>query len=58
MISQLLSAATDNAKELILNKINANKDFANIYLHLLILGYDIKDITSFMISPAVDVVVK
>lgn len=56
MISQLLSAATDNAKELILNKINAGKDLARVYLHLLIQGYDIQDITAFMISPAVDLV--
>lgn len=56
MISQLLSAATDNAKELILSKINAGSKLAGIYLHLLILGYDIKDIVSFMTSPAISVV--
>lgn len=56
MISQLLSAATDNAKELILDKINAGKNLAGIYLHLLILGYDIKDIATFMTSPAVTIV--
>lgn len=57
MISQLLSAATDNAKELILNKINANSDFANIFLNLLMQGYDMADIVSYMISPGVSLVV-
>lgn len=56
MISQLLSAATDNAKELILSKINANSSLANIYLHLLIMGYDIKNIVNFMVSPAISLV--
>lgn len=56
MISQLLSAATDNAKELILSKINAGSDFAAMYLHLLILGYDISDIVSFMTSEAVETI--
>jgi hypothetical protein len=54
MISQLLSAATDNAKELILSKINAGADFARVYLHLLILGYDISDIVAFMTSDAIE----
>lgn len=53
MISQLLSAATDNAKELILDKINAGEKLAKIYLHLLILGYSMNDIYSFMTSPAI-----
>lgn len=58
LISQLLSAATDNAKELILNKINAGKDLARVYLHLLIEGYDLADIVSFMTSPAVELISK
>lgn len=53
IISQLLSAATDNAKELILSKINAGSDLAGCYLHLIMMGFSIYDITSFMISPAV-----
>lgn len=58
MISQLLSAATDNAKELILAKINANADLAKIFFYGLILGFDIKDLTAFMTSPAVDLLVE
>ena len=56
MISQLLSAATDNAKELILSKINASSKLLNIYLHLIILGYSLDNIVNFMTSPAISLV--
>jgi hypothetical protein len=48
-----LSAATDNAKELILDKINCGANLAKCHLYLLMLGFDIKDVVSFMTSPAV-----
>ena len=50
MISQTLSAATDNAKELILAKINAGSKLAKCYLYLISMGYDIDDIVKFMTS--------
>ena len=53
MISQMISAATDNAKELILAKINAGSKLAKCYLFLMTLGYDINDIVKFMTSNAV-----
>ena len=53
MISQILSAATDNAKELILAKVNAGTKLAKMYLFLITLGFDINDIVKFMTSPAV-----
>jgi hypothetical protein len=56
MISQLLSAATDNAKELILAKINANSDFAKIFFYGLILGFDLNDLAAFMTSSTVDLI--
>lgn len=56
MISQLLSAATDNAKELILAKINAGADLAKIYFYGLILGIDLADLAKFMTSPVVDLI--
>lgn len=56
MISQLLSAATDNAKELILAKINCSSDMAKHYAYLLMLGFDIKDIVKFMTSPTVNLI--
>jgi hypothetical protein len=56
MISQLLSAATDNAKELILSKINGSSKTVNIYLHLIMMGYTIDEIYNFMTSPAVELI--
>jgi hypothetical protein len=50
LISQLLSAATDNAKELILARINADTKLARCYLYLIMLGFDINDIVAFMTS--------
>ena len=55
-ISILLSAATDNAKELILSSINAGQKMADMYIHLLILGYDINDIVSFMTSDSMQII--
>ena len=51
LISQLLSAATDNAKELILAKINSGSNFARMYVYLIMTGYNFDDIVAFMISP-------
>lgn len=45
-----------NAKELILSKINAGTNLARCYLHLIMMGFDISDIASFMISPVVSIV--
>ena len=53
MISQVLSSATDNAKELILAKVNAGNKLASMYLFLITLGFDINDIVKFMTSPVV-----
>lgn len=50
-ISELLSAATDNAKALILAKINAGTNYAKMYLYLVTLGYNLDDIAAFMYSP-------
>jgi hypothetical protein len=58
MISQLLSAATDNAKELILAKINSGINLAKYYLHMMIMGFELDDIVSFMTSPVIELVDK
>ena len=58
LISQLLSAATDNAKELILAKINAGTNLAKYYLHMIIMGFKLNDIVSFMTSPVVELIDK
>lgn len=54
--SALLSAATDNAKELILAKINANPDMMKIYIYGIILGIDFNDIADLMTSPTVNAI--
>lgn len=51
--SQYISAATDNAKELILAVINSGNKMAKCHLYLATLGFDVKDIVKFMTSPAV-----
>lgn len=51
--SQYISAATDNAKELILANINAGTKLMKCHLYLMSLGFDVEDIVSFMTSPAV-----
>ena len=56
LISQILSAATDNAKELILAKINCGDALAKCHLYLTMLGFDIKDTVSFMTSPCVSLI--
>jgi len=54
--SSLLSAATDNAKELILAKINANPDMMKVYTYGIILGIDFTDIANLMTSPTINAV--
>lgn len=49
-ISAILSLATDNAKELVLAKINAGVEFAGMHLYLIMMGVDPKVITNFMTS--------
>lgn len=51
--SVLLSAATDNAKELILEKINAGPDLASVYIYLFATGVDFKTASDFMTTRAV-----
>ena len=55
-ISAMLSAATDNAKEFILAKINSAANLSGVYAHLLMLGYDLDTIASFMTLPHVQLI--
>lgn len=57
VISALLSAATDNAKELILGKINADPKFMNMYLYAIILGYDLLEVSKFMTSNTISKII-
>lgn len=47
-VSILLSSATDNAKELILEKINAGPDLSGVYIYLLSTGVKFDRIAEFM----------
>lgn len=58
VLSSLLSAATDNAKELILSKINATSKFVDIYTYLLTIGIPFGQIADIMKSPIFNEVVK
>ena len=53
VLSSLLSAATDNAKELILKAINAGKEFASMHLYLIMLGFDEGEVAKYMTSPKI-----
>lgn len=57
LLSQLLSAATDNAKELILNKINATPELAGIYSSLLMFGVPFEEIVDLTNSKTMDFIV-
>lgn len=57
-LSALLSASTDNAKELILSKINATSKFVDIYTYGLMLGNDFNKIADIMKSPIFNKIVK
>lgn len=52
--SGFLSAATDNAKELILKKVNADAKFAGIYAYLISTGHTFTEIAELMKSPIFD----
>ena len=49
-LSGFLSAATDNAKELIMAKVNASTDLASMHIYLMILGLDIDQVVEIMTS--------
>ena len=55
-ISELLNAAADNAKELILNKINAGMNLAGVHGYLMSMGFNLQDIIAFMTTPAARVI--
>lgn len=53
VLGQLLNAATDNAKELILKKINSDTTWADLYCIRLMTGDDLEEIGQFMIDPEI-----
>lgn len=51
VLSALLSLATDNAKELCLEKLNADTNLIGMYVYGLSIGMDFKDVAKIMMSP-------
>lgn len=58
MLSELLSEATDNAKNLNLSKINATSEMAPLYIFGLTIGMDIEDIYKIMTSKTAQMIDK
>ena len=57
-ISAMISAATDNAKELILAKINATGDLLDVWCYLLSTGHTFEEIAKKMCSPSVNLLAR
>lgn len=57
-LSALLSAATDNAKELILEKLNATVEFADIYTTLLSQGIQFRNIAQVLTDKSFSIVAR
>jgi hypothetical protein len=57
-LSQLLTAATDNAKELILGKIGANNTTNSVISTMVRMGVDLSDAIPLINSPAIKKIVK
>lgn len=57
-LSALLSAATDNAKELILKKINADDRYMKCYIFGMVLGMTIPEISQIMTSKEISYIIK
>lgn len=55
--SQFLSAATDNAKELILARVKSNSLTNPIITTMMLLGYDIDVIIDFLYDPTIEAIV-
>ena len=58
VISSIVSAATDNAKELILAKINATPELVDIYTTLTAIGVKFSDIAALMTSDELQFITK
>ena len=56
-ISQLLSAATDNGKEMILGIINSGKDTQGVYTYALMTGISLEEIGALMTSKEIDFII-
>lgn len=57
-VSEILTLATDNAKELVLDKINASINTLGMYVYSIAMGVDLTHFTKFMINPVVDKIIE
>lgn len=57
-LSGFTSAATDNAKELLMAKVNANAELASMHIYLLILGFTPNQVAEIMTQPIIDEVIE
>lgn len=57
-LSGFTSAATDNAKELLMAKVNANVELASMHIYLLILGFTPNQVAEIMTQPIIDEVIE
>ncbi|MCK5787456.1 MAG: hypothetical protein KAH32_00450 [Chlamydiia bacterium] len=57
-LSQLLSAATDNAKELLLSQLGANNDTNTLIATMIIMGFSFSDVSKFLNSPDIKKIFK
>ena len=57
-LSAITSAATDNAKELLMAKINATSELSSMHIYLMILGLTPDEIADIMTSPVMEEVVE
>lgn len=57
IMSSLISAATDNAKELIMAKINASVELASMHAYMVTMGFNLDDIVEFMTSDAAQLII-
>ena len=57
LLSGFTSAATDNAKELVMAKVNASVELASMHIYLAILGLSAKEIVDIMTSPVAELII-
>ncbi len=56
MLSEFISVATNNAKLLVMPKINATAELSCMHIYMMALGFNAKDIAKFMNSPCMEYV--
>ena len=58
LLSSFTSAATDNAKELIMAQVNATEELASMHIYLMILGFNANQVVEIMTSDTMKAVIK